>query len=438
MPYICGLLFFVFDYLRPGSYIPAIEALHLNSLIPIVGIVGTMVLRTPISNRDYFADTNAKIMGALLFLLVLSTAFAQVTTYAYDVLEKVWGFMLIGWVIARNSATIPRLKGVFMTLVGVHIAVGILNPELFTNPESRVGINSGAFIGDGNDFSLSVNICVPLALFVLLESKKKLAKVFWILALVMLVLSIVATKSRGGTLALGSVALYYWLQSDRKVLMAALFVALLGIVIAVAPPMYFDRMGTIGDTTEGSAQGRLIAWGAAIKMAAKNPILGAGAGHFPTVYGTTYRAEGGAWITAHSIYFLVLGELGVPGIIVLLTFFFSNWANNRRLLRQVAALPEAEAATIKHMLTCTSVSLLAFAVGGAFLSVAYYPHLYVLSAVMVATRAIALKHLEKNACGETPGQATHAPAAKPPVSNSLVSPEWSPRPARASLLVVNP
>ena len=96
-------------------------------------------------------------------------------------------------------------------------------------------------------------------------------------------LCIVATKSRGGTLALPCVAGYYWLKSHRKVLTAALAVAGGRAHRAVgARRVYFTRMSTISaDPQDSSAQRRLEAWNSGVRMALDNPILGVGAGQFP-------------------------------------------------------------------------------------------------------------------------------------------------------------
>ena len=425
MSYYALLLFFVFDYLRPGSYIPGLDLLRLNALVPLTAIAGTLALGTPVSNRQFFSESNTKLMGLLLALLIASTLFATVTMTAYNKTTGVFGYMLVYWVMVRQVGDIRRLKGVFMTVTLVHMAVAVLNPQLFTNPDSREGINSGAFLGDGNDFSLSVNLCIPLCLFLFFESRHKTGKLIWLLVLLTLVLGVVATKSRGGTLALGAIGLYYWLKSERKVMMAALATATVLVVIATAPPLWFDRMSTITDTEESSAQGRILAWKAGVQMALRSPIVGVGPGHFAMAYGTANASQ---WVTAHSIYFLLLGELGFPGLALLLAIIVSNLVSNRRLQKDVARLPREEALTARNALTATSASLVGFAVGGAFLSAAYYPHLYVLSGMLVSGRQLVRARIAANDAGrqglleaptETAGSAIVTPGA--------ISSDWRPR-----------
>ena len=167
-------------------------------------------------------------------------------------------------------------------------------------------------------------------------------------------------------------------------------------------------------------------------MAMANPVLGAGAGHFPIGFGQirVSRGDPGAWLTAHSIYFLVLGELGVPGIALLLTFIFGNLVANRRMLREVGQLPPDQAATARNALASTSAALVAFATGGAFLSAAYYPHMYVLAGMLTAARHVVRVRLQaREHAGDDP--ALEAQPARPALRPGI-SPEWRPRPAVAA------
>ena len=427
MIYYATLLFFVFEYIRPGAYVPGLDALHLNAIVPLTCILGTLLAKTPVSNRQFWAEPNTLIFGTMLGLLGLSVVFAPVTKTAWDVTVTVLEYMFIYWVLIRQTGDLRRLKGVFITLILVHVVISALNPAVFMEWESRVGLNSGSFLGDGNDFSLSLNICIPLCLFLLQESKKKIHKVFWSGTLLALVVAVIATKSRGGTVALASLGLYYWLKSQKKAQTAVLFVVLLAVVVAIAPRSYFERMSSMADTEEGSTQGRIIAWKASVQMAIANPLLGAGAGHFPIAYGTRYHVEGTPWLTAHSIYFLALGELGFPGLAVLLTFIFWNLAAHRRLVRETMRLPPDRALQARNVLACTSAALVAFASGGVFLSAVYYPHMYVLAGLLGAARHVVRMEIE---AGERAVDGLPALQTRP-VTGSLgpydISPEWNPR-----------
>jgi probable O-glycosylation ligase (exosortase A-associated) len=428
MIYYAFLLFFVLEYVRPGNYVPGLDVLHLNSLVPLTVVAGTLWGKTRVSNQDFFADPNAKIILGLYSLIVLSVATATVTMHAYKVMNDVLGYVIIFWIIIRQVDDVRKIKGVFVTLIVVHLMVAALNPVMFTQPDARHYIGSGAFLGDGNDFALSVNLAIPFCLFLLFESRKWYTKPVVGACLLLLVLCVIATKSRGGTIGLACVGFYYWMRSNRKGMMAAIAVVLLGIVLVSAPPAYFERMQHIADTEEGSAQGRILAWTAGAKMALKNPLLGAGAGHFPITYGQFYRTRTDIpWQTAHSIYFLVLGELGVPGITFLLAFIFWNLSANRKALRELAGRSDALAAKHRNLIVCLSASVIAFATCGAFLSATYYPHMYILAGLMSSARRV-VREQSAAAVAIEAGQAPRpAVAAALRLGSGRISPDWRPR-----------
>lgn len=399
MVYYGLLLYFVLEYIRPGSYVPALNALHLNSIVPVTVLLGSLIKKGEVKASKALSSMNARWIWYLLFLMVISGLTCDVKTYALMKFEAVIGYFFIFLVLKKEVYDLGRMKGVLATLVFVHLVVGALTPEMFSGDGERHYIASGSFLGDGNDFSLSVNIAVPFCLFLMLESQSVTKKLFYGGTLAVLVLAVVATQSRGGILALASVGFYYWLKHDRKILGVIGIVIVVAFILAVAPPQFFDRMETLtqtGEKMEGSAQGRILAWTSAIRMAIDHPFIGVGAGHFPVKYGAEYRPEGFGinevpWQTAHSSYFLVLGELGIPGIIFLLGLIVSNLVAGERTLRKTKPRLPNSNVTSRNLVIALNASLVAFIVGGAFLSGFYYPHIYLLAALLECGRDICLK-----------------------------------------------
>jgi O-antigen ligase len=203
-------------------------------------------------------------------------------------------------------------------------------------------------------------------------------------------------------------------------------VAVIGI-LAMAPGAYFARLATIGDTTEGSAQGRLTAWSAAIRMAADNPLFGVGAAHFGIKIGNEYRPEGfiGSGMTAHSVYFLALGELGVPGLALLIAIIWGNIAANRRLAAELRRQQSETRHSDLQLLASTSAAMIAFATAGAFLSALYYPHIYVLCGLMSATREVVRQRMRERP--ETSAVAAAEPAISVHWALRAPKPAWNQR-----------
>jgi probable O-glycosylation ligase (exosortase A-associated) len=272
-----------------------------------------------------------------------------------------------------------------------------MNPDIVLNHEVRTYIQGGSFLGDGNDFGLSLCILFPMSIELALGARSRFrAGLAWA-ALGVFLLAIIGTQSRGATLGLAAVLAFLWLLSKRKAASLVGLLLVFAIVAMVASQEYLSRMDTIKSyQTEESAAGRIMAWKAGVHMALDNPLLGVSAGHFSVAFGTKYKPKDVgpiAWLTAHSMYFLVLGELGFPGIVAYGALVFggmaSTMAARRRLLMSSAKDPPpddiAQSARLLYLLTA---SVLGFAVAGAFLSVTYYPHVFVLSGILLAARQV--------------------------------------------------
>jgi O-antigen ligase len=147
-----------------------------------------------------------------------------------------------------------------------------------------------------------------------------------------------------------------------------------------------------------------MAWKAGVNMAVPNPVFGVGAGHFPIAFGTTHKPRDVVgpmpWLTAHSSYFLVLGELGFPGIITFLALVIGGFRSAMKVRRRVLQsqpqpLSPGTLATARA-LYLLSAGMIGFAVAGAFLSATYYPHIFILTGILYSARTVALSELEKS------------------------------------------
>lgn len=408
MIYYGILLFFILEYVRPTSYVPALIPLHLNSVVPLAVLAGCLFSGSKkVTVSEVFQSPSARWLIFFLSLLTLSLFVADVKSYVVDMMVLIVSYCLMYVFLRMEIYDLARLKGVFKILILANFIVGVLTPELFSGDGKRHYIASGSFLGDGNDFALSVNIVIPLCLFMMLESRKTWRKLFYAGILMVLIFAIVATQSRGGIIALASTALYLWIKSEGKIFgVVGIALVVVGIM-AVAPPQFFDRMGSMtqtGDNMEGSAQGRIEAWKAGVRMAADHPLTGVGAGHFAVKYGVEYKPEGSKipWMTAHSNYFVILGELGIPGITFLVMIILTNLRAGEQMLSRLRAVNAARNGVYHRLVVSLNASLIAFAVGGAFLTAIGHPHLYLLAALLECGRRICLETVNAQPVDGTP------------------------------------
>jgi putative inorganic carbon (hco3(-)) transporter len=381
------------EYARPASFIPIFRIPFLISAIPLTLLLVVLFSKKVRPIREIMTDSTAKWMVAYIAMITLSVTYAMVTEYAFNAFKLTVGYLGFFILLSSLVTTERRLYGVVVTLLVAHLFLLAMNPNVILDPESRNYVIGATFLGDGNDFSLSLCALLPCVLMVSIRSKHFMARLtLWAGALILL-FAIVASQSRGATIGLAAVFGYLWLFSPNKGVTLAVIAAVVAVMLLYAPDAYFKRMNSITDyQNEGSAMGRIDAWKSSMRMAADSPLLGVGAGNFPVAYGTKYLPKGAppAWKTAHSSYFLVLGELGVTGLVLLLGLVVSNFKGNSKVRKKLApANVPSDDANVRSAiirLRLLNAALIGFAVAGAFLSAAYYPHIFVLSGLMVAAR----------------------------------------------------
>jgi len=161
-------------------------------------------------------------------------------------------------------------------------------------------------------------------------------------------------------------------------------------VISFAPSQYTHRLETIGSYQEdGSAMGRIKAWGTAVEMALDHPVLGVGAGSVNSAYGRLYRkaSDPVRWISTHSIYFKTLAEYGFIGVSIYILLIYSTWKDNKLTSRKIIAskLTDNYSPLLPESI---NMSLCGYAVGGMFLGGINYPHLFLLISLTLRLKSL--------------------------------------------------
>jgi probable O-glycosylation ligase (exosortase A-associated) len=300
-----------------------------------------------------------------------------------------------------------RIRAYILFMMVVHVFVIIVNLDLILSSNRTIYFRASYFFGDGNDFAWGLNVMMPMVLFLAMNAREKWVKVVAMVGVGVLVMAIIGTQSRGATLALGAGLLYFFLFITRKRMRMAIAGILLGLaLLPFVPDTYFGRMSTLASYEEDtSATGRIQAWTRALEMAADNPVLGVGAGSFNSAYGRYYRQAGdpARWISTHSIYFKVVAEYGFPGVTVLLLLLYFGYRMNVRTVAALRATPEEKRPLDVAFPLYLNQSLVAYSVSGIFLGGIDYPHLYLLTALFVATHELGRRGLERS---RTPDEAT--------------------------------
>lgn len=277
--------------------------------------------------------------------------------------------MAFAWVTVGSLAILGAKGGIFTILTGGNY---------------RVWGPPGSFIQDNNEFALSLIMAIPLVHFLQLQTKAAWMKHGLSITMLLCAAAAIGTHSRGGFLAIAAMSAMFWLRSSRKGLIGGMLLFVVLIALPMMPDHWWERMSTISEYQEdASAMGRVNAWGVAYEVA-KDNLFGGGMSYQHEVFFILYGTYETVVRAAHSIYFQVLGNHGFGGLLLFLGIWFSTYRTANWLRKNACRQTETQwAADLGAMV---QVSLVGYAVGGAFLSLSYFDLPYNMMVLVVAAQ----------------------------------------------------
>lgn len=271
------------------------------------------------------------------------------------------------WVVVASLGFFGVKGGIFTILSGgAHHVWGPPDSAVWGNNELAVALVMIMPLL----FFLSRHVDIGMPAFLARESRRRTIKLGLVAAMVLCGIAALGSQSRGALLAITAMLATLWWRSDRKMPLLILMALVIPWVLLMMPESWYSRMETIGSyEQDGSAMGRINAWRMAYNIA-KDRITGAGfATASPAIY-AQYAPDPSTVLVAHSIYFQILGEHGFIGLVLYLVMWLMTYAMAGRVVKQASSNPDLEWAAA--LASALKVSLVGFAVGGTFLSLAYW------------------------------------------------------------------
>ena len=381
----------------PQSYIPALAPFRIALLTAVVGIAAQLYEQF-VRNRPFMMRVRemwipACLVGWAVLTLPFSSWPGGSLLFLFDQYFKT---LAIFWLLSHTVVTAARLRQVAwgLSLMGVGLAViavsnllsGVFIPEGTLVP--RVLGNEAALTKNPNDLALMINLILPLSVALFLIHREPLARALLLTAILMEAVTVIITYSRAGFLTLATTfTIYLWKlrnRPERAWAWTALLVAFL--CVPLLPSSYFDRLNTITDINAdqtGSAQDRWNDTVAALNSVLAHPIVGAGVGMNTLAMN---EARGVAWRAVHNVYLEYAVDLGLPGLILFLLLLAGCMKSAAFVQRRSAGLPALR--DLFYLAEGIQVSLVAFAVAGAFHPVSYHFYFYYVAGLAVAAKAV--------------------------------------------------
>jgi probable O-glycosylation ligase (exosortase A-associated) len=270
---------------------------------------------------------------------------------------------------------------------------------LVSGGANRVHGPPRSYIADNNDIAVAIVMIIPLMWYLQRTSPHKSVRWGLFTMALFCAVAVLGTYSRGALLAVCAMGAFLWWKTSGKV--PLLLVAVLAVPIALTsmPEKWYERMSTIGNyQQESSANARLNSWATMLNVAKDRPIVGGGfevatsgvyARYSPN---PRFRPQ-----VAHSIYFQALGEHGFVGLALYLALLYALWTTANKIIRSTKG--RADCRWAYELSLMMQVSVIGFAVGGAFLSLVSFDVPYYLVGLMAAALALVRREASTQAPG---------------------------------------
>lgn len=394
LAFLSLLLFTSLLYLRPNDLLP-----QVFGSFPFAKIAMGLAILTWLGSRFTRGEklmtwsTEVKMVLLIGLVAILTLPFATWRAESVNVLIEQYAKIICVFVLLVNLVDSEfRLNTILQLMVvcGAILTPGAIYRFLIGDLELK-GERIAGYVGvleDPNDYAMSLNILLPLALVFALKYTGW-RRIMFAGSIVLLIAGVIVTFSRGGFLGLivaGVVVSWKLRHQYKKLIMTIACTGMLCFLLAL-PTSYGERLYTIirpNEDVTTSAQERQKVLQLALNVAARNIVFGVGMGNF--------RLHSFQDKKAHNSYVEILAELGLAGLLAYLTLLLSPlrslWRIEKNLLtgRNPASQWTEENRDLLLLSIALQASILAYMVCSFFLSVQYLWHIYYPIAAAVALR----------------------------------------------------
>lgn len=390
-----ALAYLVMEYVRPQTVWKVLDVLPWTQVIIIVCSIAVFSAR---GQKGLVKAPSSGLMLGFFFAILFSIVGAARPGDSFDHWDMFIPWLIIYFMLINAVDT--REKFFLFVLVYVACSFKMSQHGFRSWASSGFGFRSWGVTGApgwfNNSGEVGIQMCIffPMSLYLLLALKEHLSRrAFWLMAIIPVTAAatILAANSRGAVL--GGVAAMCWSVAVSKYRSRALLGALLAVVIGyfVLPDEFLARFSSMGEDT--TSQTRLTYWKNGLTMLLGHPVFGIGfwnwgsyyAAHFPAAVEGYYKGVE----LPHNIFVQVGAELGFVGLFFYVALIASSFVMNR----QTRAIARARGDRFSEvMATGFDSAMVGFLVSAQFISVAYYPYLWIALAMTVMLRSSALDH----------------------------------------------
>jgi O-antigen ligase len=410
-----GVFFFTALLLfRPQDTIPLLGPLHLPEVCAVTGLIAMALRRAKRGDAPIPWTPELGALAAFAGVMVATAPFSVWPSGAIATFTDLFVKVVLIFVLLTHSLSSPALLRRFTWLIVVAMGYtacrGVLDYVRGVNllQGDRLQGAVPGMMGNPNDLAMNMVTFLPFVAFAALGPGKRLPRLAAGGVVLLMLATILFTKSRGAFLAVAVTGALVIVQARRVqpgLAMAAIVATL--VLPPFLPQAFWTRASSIlhaEDDATGSREARMSLIEDGWRTFNERPFTGVGAGQFQN-YNPPERIE--PWRETHNVELQVLAELGVFGGVAFFWLLVRTgvtltgaWRALRVRRRRGGAAQEVDdgfaPADREWMRLHVAACIAAFAgwlVCAQFGSIGYYWTLYYVIALIVAARTITAARL---------------------------------------------
>jgi len=379
------------------------------AFLHITGISYRLMFAMVILSRAFVPALKTNIGRAMLGFTICfaaSVPFSMWKGGSLPLFRDGWlTFSFVGFLAAAGLVTNYAQARKAISSLTWALFVFVIIANVFGSMDSgRLFLEQGKF-ANPNEMAQALLIGMPLWYAKLTDSGFGFKKLFAVGVMVLMLLTVFRTGSRGAMIAFVMMGLFMFLRGSvmAKMQMLLGLILLIGLVMAIMPGKLVSRYKTIAedqvdddemdsrmrDSALNSTQSRKALLRNSLLFTMRHPLFGVGPGMFVVADNAEAQSRGlrkGQWLGTHNSYTQVSSELGIPALCFFVAAIMMSLKGTYQLYKRTRGDPRT--ADIGNLALGLHYAMIIYAVSILFEHIAYTVMLPVfggLCAVLVRT-----------------------------------------------------
>lgn len=279
------------------------------------------------------------VVWILLYLWMFATTFWALDPPTSFALLPTW-IMLFGlyFIVSLVPLSYGDLRRIVIATIVSFSAAAAYGAYLFHSGK-EIGVEGRLFIGQGSDayidpnhFAAALLLPIALAVVCVLREQRRIAKLGYIAAILVLFAGLAVSQSRGALLGLAAMMIWLYIRTPYRKQLGIV----LGVMGAGGAVMFGKVLSRFGNAISTGGAGRWDIWRVGVEAFKRHWLIGAGFNNFPFAYDESYiHISQNYWArfhrAPHDLLLQTGVELGIIGIVLMMAAWFGHFDMLKRI-----------------------------------------------------------------------------------------------------------